>query len=421
MRPYGDEFVVVSVGAQPDDLTEITINCPDKVGLGCDIARIVFEFSMSLVRGDLATDGRWCFVALWVRPRWFSGDAPTPSTWALLKQRLEDICPSAVSSLLPRPPPPVHLSERLMLLQVCSIDRTGLLNDVSQKLWELEFTIHKVKVSTSPEEKSINFFFITDNRNKTPWKKRWEEVMQQVKELLGSNCLHCEMSSSDPELRGLDILPPPAKVTKDLFFDESCSPFDTGSRSRRYNPRSANVVVKHDIQSPLHTLLQVTCKKRKGLLYDTLRCVKDLRFQVAHMRIATLDNGNSEISVFFLDPNGKRIEDKTKQNEICAAVYEAVENPLRIKIVSRGDDAELFVSSPIENCGRGRPRVVYDVTLALRKLDICIFQADINRHHVNEQQWEVYRFLLSEKEDFDLSCTRNRNLIIDRVQEMLIG
>lgn len=51
MRPYGDEFVVVSVGAQPDDLTEITINCPDKVGLGCDIARIVFEFSMSLVRG----------------------------------------------------------------------------------------------------------------------------------------------------------------------------------------------------------------------------------------------------------------------------------------------------------------------------------------------------------------------------------
>lgn len=77
-----------------------------------------------------------------------------------------------------------------MLLQVCSIDRTGLLNgesnslalsgdssralldthmllfttDVSQKLWELEFTIHKVKVSTSPEEKSINFFFITDNR-----------------------------------------------------------------------------------------------------------------------------------------------------------------------------------------------------------------------------------------------------------------
>lgn len=75
---------------------------------------------------DLATDGRWCFVALWVRPRGI--DAPTPSTWVLLKQRLEEVCPSALPSLLPAPPPPVHLSKRLMLLQVCSIDRTGLLN-----------------------------------------------------------------------------------------------------------------------------------------------------------------------------------------------------------------------------------------------------------------------------------------------------
>jgi hypothetical protein len=53
MRAYGDEFVVVSVGAQPEDLTEITINCPDKVGLGCDIARIVFEFGLTIRRGGI--------------------------------------------------------------------------------------------------------------------------------------------------------------------------------------------------------------------------------------------------------------------------------------------------------------------------------------------------------------------------------
>lgn len=52
MRAYGDELVVVSAGEQPeDDLTEITINCPDKVGLGCDIARTVFEFGLSITRG----------------------------------------------------------------------------------------------------------------------------------------------------------------------------------------------------------------------------------------------------------------------------------------------------------------------------------------------------------------------------------
>ena len=38
--------------------------------------------------------------------------------------------------------------------------------DVSQKLWELEFTIHKVKVSTSPEEKSINFRAFNEMKDK---------------------------------------------------------------------------------------------------------------------------------------------------------------------------------------------------------------------------------------------------------------
>lgn len=51
MRSFGDEFVVVNVGAQPEDLTEVTINCPDRVGMGCDIARVVFEFSLSTIRG----------------------------------------------------------------------------------------------------------------------------------------------------------------------------------------------------------------------------------------------------------------------------------------------------------------------------------------------------------------------------------
>lgn len=423
MRAYGDEFVVVSVGAQPEDLTEITINCPDKIGLGCDIARIVFEFGLSITRGDLATDGRWCFLALWVIAR--ESQFPTtrasqvPIRWMLLKQRLEDVCPSALPSLLLHPIPEVHLSQRVMLLQVCSSDRTGLLNDVAQKLWELEFTIHKVKVSTSPEEKSINFFFVTDNRNVMPWKKRGEEVIGQVKELLGPNCSHCEMRPASPQEKGLDILPAPAWLTKDLFFDES-APCDRGRR-RTPHPRAAKIEVKNDIQSPLHTLLQVTCKRRKGLLYDCLRCVKDLRLQVAHMRIASLETGNSEISLFFLDPKGQRVTDKEKQDEIYDQVREAIDNPLRIKIVTRGDDTELFVSAPIETCGRGRPRVVYDVTLALRELDICIFQADIGRHLVNDQQWEVYRFLLLEKEDFSLTTTKNRNIITDRVQEMLIG
>ena len=87
---------------------------------------------------DLATDGRWCFLALWVIAR--ESQFPTtrasqvPIRWMLLKQRLEDVCPSALPSLLPHPAPEVHLSQRVMLLQVCSSDRTGLLNGAPKLL-----------------------------------------------------------------------------------------------------------------------------------------------------------------------------------------------------------------------------------------------------------------------------------------------
>jgi hypothetical protein len=47
----GNEIVNVRKGHHQGDPSELTINCPDKVGLGCDFARIVFEFGLSVVKG----------------------------------------------------------------------------------------------------------------------------------------------------------------------------------------------------------------------------------------------------------------------------------------------------------------------------------------------------------------------------------
>ncbi len=51
MGVFNEEYVVVRRGLNPGDPSEITINCPDKVGLGCDLARIVFEFGLSVTKG----------------------------------------------------------------------------------------------------------------------------------------------------------------------------------------------------------------------------------------------------------------------------------------------------------------------------------------------------------------------------------
>jgi hypothetical protein len=80
--------------------------------------RIMFFFFVA----DFSTDGKWCFVVLWVVPR-----VRRPVQWSLLKRRIEEVCPSIETQFAPPLIPPVS-SRKVLLLQVCSSDRTGLLN-----------------------------------------------------------------------------------------------------------------------------------------------------------------------------------------------------------------------------------------------------------------------------------------------------
>ena len=75
--------------------------------------------------------------------------------------------------------------------------------------------------------------------------------------------------------------------------------------------------------------------------------------------------------------DGKKIADPKHQDSFCSRLKEEISCPLRVIIVNRGPDSELLVANPVELSGKGRPRVFYDVTLALKSLGICIFSVSI--------------------------------------------
>ncbi|KAF2289875.1 hypothetical protein GH714_038986 [Hevea brasiliensis] len=84
-----DDVVIIRQSEKERDLSVITVNCPDKTGLGCDLCRIILFFGLNIVKGDLSTDGKWCYIVFWV-----AGNSST--RWGLLKKRL-----LGESSLLP--------------------------------------------------------------------------------------------------------------------------------------------------------------------------------------------------------------------------------------------------------------------------------------------------------------------------------
>lgn len=403
--------MVIRPAESPGDSTVITVNCPDKTGLGCDLCRIILLFGLSISRGDVSTDGKWCYLVFWV--------VGEPTTrWSLLKKRLLEVCPSHFSTSRiyyyrpenqqPKPP------DVFLLKFWCSRDRKGLLHDVTEVLCELELTIKRVKVSTAPDGRIMDLFFVTDTRELLHTNARQQETMDRLEDVLGNTLLSCEIESAGREVtacsQGSSFLP--SAITDDMFSLE----LPAGHPSGFLAPAPTTITVDNAL-SPSHTLVQILCRDRKGLIYDIMRTLKDYNIQVSYGRFFANPRGNFEMDLFIMQADGKKIVDPNKQDALCSRLRMELLHPLRVAVVSRGPDTELLVANPVELSGRGRPLVFHDITLALKILNISIFSVEIGRHMIHDREWEVYRILHDEADGNPVP----RNNIQERVRKILMG
>ncbi|XP_059305902.1 ACT domain-containing protein ACR10 [Lycium ferocissimum] len=405
-----DDVVLLKHSEREGEPTVITVNCPDKTGLGSDLCRIILFFGLTIVRVDVSTDGIWCYVVFWV--------VGTPNTrWNLLKKRLVEACPSCSSASgisyylaeLQSPGPP-----DVFLLTFCCYDRRGLLHDVTAVLSELELTIKKVKISTTPDGKVMDLFFITDTRELLHTKKRQDDTRYQLKSVLGDAMISCDIEMVGSEITGRSQGPSflPQEIAEDMFSFEILH--EHQSRSLACNKASITV---DNLLSPGHTLIQIVCQDQKGLLYDIMRTLKDYNIQISYGRFTSKTKTVCELDLFIVQADGKKIVDPSKLNALCSRLQMELCRPLRVALMNRGPDAELLVANPVELSGKGRPLVFYDITLALKMLNIGIFSAEIGRYLVGDREWEIYRVLLDEGN----GSGPPRNKIEEAVWKMFMG
>ncbi|KAG1362608.1 ACT domain-containing protein ACR10 [Cocos nucifera] len=412
-----DDVVVIRHPESPGEPSLITISCPDKTGLGCDLCRVILFFGLSIVRGDVSTDGKWCFIVFWVVGR---GDRAT--RWGLLKKRLLEVCPAVLSAsglynscYKQQEMVAAQQEAQLFLLKFSCYDRMGLLHDVTQVLCELELTIRKVKVSTTPDGRVMDLFFITDTRELLHTKRRKEEACDLLRAVLGDSMTKCDIELASAEIassmQASPFLPP---AIPEEMFD-----LELPEESPRESPSSSNnpSVTMDNSLSPAHTLIQILCRDYKGLLYDTMRTLKDYNIQISYGRFYSAQNGNCEMDLLVMQMDGRKIVDRNKQEALCSRLRLELSSPLRVTVVSRGPDTELLVANPVELSGKGRPLVFHDITRSLKMLQTRIFLAEIGRHVVGDREWEVYRILLGD--DYEPSASKNE--IVDGVTKMLMG
>ncbi|CAL9085321.1 unnamed protein product [Musa textilis] len=408
-----DDVVIIRPPERPGEPSLITISCPDKTGLGCDLCRVILLFGLNIVRGDFSTDGKWCYVLLWVVER-----GRKATRWALLKKRLIAACPPASSPLgidsyyfNRRQETATEQNPQVFLFMFSCYDRMGLLHDVTEVLCELELTIRRVKVSTTPDGRVVDLFLVTDTRELLHTKNRKDEACTQLRAVLGDSMCSCDIELASAELaeclQASSSLPP--SVTEEMitleFQEEPSSSL----------PRSS-VSVDNSL-SHAHSLIQIQCHDHKGLLYDIMRTLKDYNIQISYGRFNAAENGNCNIDLFVVQNDGKKIVDSNKQKALCSRLRMELSCSLQVNLISRGPDTELIVANPVELSGKGRPLVFYDITLALKILKIRIFLAEIGRHVVGDREWEVYRVHLGD----DHELCESRDKIVEAVTKMLMG
>ncbi|KAF3335735.1 ACT domain-containing protein ACR10 [Carex littledalei] len=399
----------------------LTISCPDKTGLGCDLCRVILLFGLNIVKGDMSTDGRWCYIVFWVL-----GRGKRATRWSLLKKRLLQMCPEVSMALVADEVGVVVQKPQVYFLKFSCYDRMGLLHDVTQVLCELELTIRNVKVSTTPDGRVLDLFFITDNKEQLHLKMRREETCDKLSSVLGDSMTSCDIEvASDPISccvnASLSLSP---TVTEKMFAPElpkeesslfPCNfPYCNSSGSGTSNSLSVKV---DNLLSPAHTLIQIQSGDHKGLLYDIMRTLKDYNIQLSYGRFYTSQNGICEIDLFVVQMDGRKIVDPQIQEALCFRLRMELYRPLRVILANRGPDTELLVANPVEGSGKGRPLVFYDITHALTILQVRIFLAEIGRHVVGDREWEVYRVHLGE--DHELSASHTK--IVEQVTKMLMG
>ncbi|KAM7271236.1 hypothetical protein ACFE04_030450 [Oxalis oulophora] len=388
-----DDVVLIQQGKNPLDPTIVTVNCPDKPGLGCDLCRIILEFGLYITRGDFSVDGKWCYIVLWVVPNPDSNKFD----WERLKDRLFSVCPSCLIQSYYDPRPKDPSSSPLYLFKFCGLDKQGSLHDITKALTKLEFTIQRVKVLTTPDGRVVDLFFITDGLELLHTKQRRDDTCEYMNHAFKESCISCEIQLAGPQFQN-SFSSLPEAVADELFSTE----LSDNESLDKASMKKTNITVDNQL-SPAHSLFQIECVDQKGLFYDILRTSKDCNIQITYGRSSTSVKGFRHVDLFIQQANGKKIVDPELQLELCTRLKEEILRPLRVMIANRGPDAELLVANPVELSGKGRPR------------------AEIGRHSVSNRQWEVYRFLLDESREISLSSSQARSRIAGTVRKTLMG
>lgn len=141
---------------------------------------------------------------------------------------------------------------------------------------------------------------------------------------------------------------------------------------------------------------------------------------MSYGKVVVRDTGVCELDLFV-----GRTANPEVEHRLCARLKRAIERPVEVGFTSKSGGSvttELCVTAPMDAGGHARPRVLLDVTQALRVLGIMVFKAVIHTARApGKPLQEVHRFLLTDACGHPIDDPGVRDTVVNSVRSTLLG
>ncbi|KAK8544285.1 hypothetical protein V6N13_034647 [Hibiscus sabdariffa] len=355
------------------DCTLVKVDSANKHGILLEMVQVLTDLDLVISKSYISSDGGWLMDVFHVTDQ--LGNKVTDETLIVyIQQALSDTrrrgggIPKELQACLKQEVKPCHVSTEYTAIEMTGRDRPGLISEISAALYELRCHVTAAVVWTHNARVAC-IIHIEDGLKGGPIMvpKRLAQVHEKLESVVDA---HHESG----ECRSVRLTAPAAGRTHterrlhQLMYAnrdyEQCQGCD-GS-CRQWNGCTKTHVTIEACREKGYSVVNLQCRDRTKLLFDTVCALTDMHYVVFHAAISSKGT-MADQEYFIRRQDGCSLNTQNERQELAQCLIAAIE-----RRVSDGLRLEL--------CTQNRMGLLSDLTRVFRENGLSITRAEIGTH-----------------------------------------
>ncbi|KAH9537339.1 hypothetical protein CY35_16G047200 [Sphagnum magellanicum] len=346
-----------------DDATLVKVDSGNRHGILLEVVQVLTDLDLTVTKAYISSDGRWFMVVFHVTNNKgckIHDEETINHIIQTLGAKKRKECPSAGLQRCPGQSVGVESIAEHTVIELTGTDRPGLLSEVSAVLTKQQCNVNAAEVWTHNTRVAC-VVYVTDGVSGGPLKDK--KKLDQIRDLLSS------VMGGDGERRGAKtdfaagITHTERRLHQMMFADRDYEGDEKSPCFSSLNDKRKPIISVYKTNERGYVLVNVQCRDRPKLLFDTVCALTDMQFVVFHAKISC--SGFDAVQEYYIRHVNGCALDVEGERRIKKCLEAAIE-----RRYSEGLRLEL--------CTSDRVGLLSDVTRIFRENGLSVTRADVS-------------------------------------------